>query len=90
MDSWYNRLDTDIMIIGQDWGPFSDMKKLNEQYIKKQTKENWINLIETERSNTKKLLAKYIMESSNGKMTNLDKVLCVQDKEIVIEEIILI
>lgn len=71
---WYNRLDADIMIIGQDWGPFSDMKKLNEQYIKKQTKENWINLIETERSNTKKLLAKYIMESSNGKMTNLDKV----------------
>lgn len=31
---WLNRLDSKIMIIGQDWGPFNDMKTLNELYIK--------------------------------------------------------
>ncbi len=37
---WYNRLDSNIMIIGQDWGPFEDMKKLNEKYLENLTKEN--------------------------------------------------
>jgi len=30
---WYNRLNFEIMIIGQDWGPYSDMKKLHEKYL---------------------------------------------------------
>ena len=38
---WYNRLDSEIMIIGQDWGPYSDMKKLHEKYLENPTKENW-------------------------------------------------
>ena len=49
---WYNRLDSKIMIIGQDWGPYSDMKKINEKYLENPIKENWSQLIETEKSLT--------------------------------------
>ena len=55
------------MIIGQDWGPYSDMKKFNN--LLENDKSNWKELIELEKSNTKKLLEKYIKESSNGKYT---------------------
>ena len=64
---WYNRLDSKIMIIGQDWGPYNDMKQLNEQYINNPDQENWKFLIEQEKSNTKKLLNYYIRESSENK-----------------------
>ncbi len=71
---WYNRLDSKIMIIGQDWGPFEDMKKLNEKYLESQIKENWIKLIEDEKSLTKKQLTKYLVESSNGKIDSIDNI----------------
>lgn len=64
---WLNRLNSKIMIIGQDWGPYIDMKKLYELYKKTPTKANWKYLIDQEKSNTKKLLESYIKESSNGK-----------------------
>ncbi len=51
---WYNRLDSKIMIIGQDWGPYLDMKKLNARYLENPTKDNWLKLIEDEKSLTKK------------------------------------
>lgn len=66
---WYNRLDSKIMIIGQDWGPYNDMKKINEKYLDNPTKENWIKLIENEKSLTKKQLTQYLVESSNGKIS---------------------
>jgi DNA polymerase len=69
---WYNRLDSKIMIIGQDWGPFIDMQKLNSQYTKNE--DTWDNLIEQEKSNTKKLLTQYIIESSNGKVNSLNEI----------------
>ena len=62
---WFNRLDSKIMIIGQDWGPYNDMKKLNN--LLKEDKSNWNELIELEKSNTKKLLENYIKESSNSR-----------------------
>lgn len=62
---WFNRLNSDIMIIGQDWGPYSDMKKFHD--LLKEDKSNWKDLIESEKSNTKKMLEKYIKESSNYK-----------------------
>lgn len=62
---WFNRLNAKIMIIGQDWGPYQDMKKLNEML--KKDKSNWNDLIECEKSNTKKALEKYIGLSSNYK-----------------------
>lgn len=71
---WYNRLDSKIMIIGQDWGPFEDMKKINEKYLENPTKENWFKLIEDEKSLTKKQLIKYLLESSNGKISSISDV----------------
>lgn len=64
---WTNRLDSKIMIIGQDWGPYTDMKMLNELYAKNPNKNNWKYLIEQEKSNTKKQLEYYIKETSNNK-----------------------
>lgn len=62
---WFNRLDSEIMIIGQDWGPYSDMKMFHELLNK--DKSNWKYLIESEKSNTKKMLERYIKESSNNR-----------------------
>ncbi len=69
---WYQRLDAEIMIIGQDWGPYIDMEKLNEKYQENQTRNNWKELIETEKSLTKKQLTNFIKVSSNNEVTNLD------------------
>ncbi len=71
---WYNRLDSKIMVIGQDWGPFEDMKKLNEKYLENPTRENWFKLIEDEKSLTKKQLTKYLIESSNGKINSINDI----------------
>lgn len=49
---WFNRLESDIMIIGQDWGPYRDMKNFHELLNK--DKSNWKELIESEKSATKK------------------------------------
>lgn len=62
---WFNRLDSKIMIVGQDWGPYNDMVMLNELLNEK--KSNWNEIIELEKSNTKKLLEEYIIKSSNNK-----------------------
>lgn len=62
---WFNRLNSEIVIIGQDWGPYSDMKKFNELLNK--DKSNWQELIDKEQSLTKKMLEKYISISSKNK-----------------------
>lgn len=46
-------------------GPYSDMRKLHN--LLNEDKCNWNELIELEKSNTKKMLEKYIKESSNNK-----------------------
>lgn len=66
---WFNRLNSKIMIIGQDWGPYSDMEKLNKLYLKDSNESNWKYLIEQEKSTTKKQLEYYINESSNNRYT---------------------
>ena len=61
------------MIIGQDWGPFQDIKKLHDSYVKNQTEDNWNFLINQEKSMTKRMLTKYLIESSkknNEKILN--------------------
>ena len=50
---WFNRLNSEIMIIGQDRGPYVDMETLHQLYMQNPTKSNWENLIEQEKSNTK-------------------------------------
>lgn len=69
---WYRRLDSDIMIIGQDWGPYQDMKEFYGKYILNETSENWDMLIEQEKSLTKKLLTKYIIDSARLSSIDLD------------------
>ena len=54
---WYNRLDSKVFIIGQDWGPFEDMQKLHERFIQG---EDWNTLINDEKSLTKKNLEKFL------------------------------
>ena len=61
---WFNRLDSKIMIVGQDWGPYNDMKKFS--HLLESDKSNWIEINELEKSNTKKLLNYYIKQSSNN------------------------
>lgn len=63
---WYQRVDSDMMIIGQDWGPYEEMKKLHDEYLVERTPENWDRLIEKEKSLTKKMLTKYLVESSKN------------------------
>lgn len=54
---WMNHLDASVMIIGQDWGPCEDMKKLYERFC---LGENWKYLIEEEKSLTKRNLIKFL------------------------------
>lgn len=58
---WLNHLDADVMIIGQDWGPYKDMELLYKRYV---NGEKWVDLINEEKSLTKKNLFKFL------KMTN--------------------
>ncbi len=71
---WYNRLNSQIMIIGQDWGPYEEMRRLNLEYNNAKNNENWKKLIDSEKSLTKKQLYKYLIESSNGKLKSLDDI----------------
>ena len=68
---WLNRLNFKIMVIGQDWGPYNDMKKLHELLNKE--KSNWVKLIDSEKNTTKKRLEMFIKETSNNKY-NLDNI----------------
>lgn len=61
---WYTRLNSKIMLIGQDWGPYTDMKKFNKLYMDMTTKENWKKLIDQEKSMTKKMLTNYLIKSA--------------------------
>lgn len=71
---WSNRLDTNIMIIGQDWGPFNDMKALNNKYLEDKTIDNWEKIMDEEKSLTKKQLISFLRESSNGKLTDISHI----------------
>lgn len=54
---WLNHLDSEIMIIGQDWGPYQDIKKLYDAY---KSGKNWNTLMDFEKSLTKKNLIKFL------------------------------
>lgn len=71
---WYSRLDANLMIIGQDWGPFQDMEKLNKMYLENKVEDNWNILIETEKSTTKKMLTKYLNIASDNRIKDLNNI----------------
>ena len=62
---WFNRLDSEIMIIGQDWGPYNDMRRVHD--LLNEDKSNWKEVIELEKSSTKKMLGYYIEKSLGDK-----------------------
>lgn len=62
---WFNRLNSEIMIIGQDWGPYCDMKAIHDDL--NENKSNWNEIMENEKSSTKRSLENYIRKSSNNK-----------------------
>ena len=61
------------MVIGQDWGPYNDMKKFYNEYIKDKTEKNWKRIIEQEKSMTKKMLESYLVQSAENHNINIDK-----------------
>lgn len=54
---WFNRLDSRVFIIGQDWGPFEDMRLLYERFV---NGESYNYLIDQEKSLTKRNLEKFL------------------------------
>ena len=69
---WYNRLNSKIMIIGQDWGPYNDMMKFHDAYVTEKNTSNWEKIMECENSLTKKMLTKFLIESASIYNINLD------------------
>jgi uracil-DNA glycosylase family 4 len=67
---WYNRLSSKIFVVGQDWGPESDMMFFYNRYKelckknKNDEKENWSQIISEEKSITKKMLTKFLIKSA--------------------------
>ena len=70
---WYNRLNSDIMVIGQDWGPYNDMNKFYNEYIKEKTESNWKRIIKQEKSMTKKMLERYLVQSAENNNIDINK-----------------
>lgn len=70
---WQNRLNANIMIIGQDWGPYVEMQKFYNEYKKSETIENWKHLIEEEKSLTKRNLKKFIYQSAQNNSIQLEE-----------------
>lgn len=58
---WYSRLDSKIMIIGQDWGPYQDIVMLYEKF---KSGGDYQELIDSEKSLTKKKLFKFLSKSA--------------------------
>lgn len=69
---WYRRLDSKIMVVGQDWGPYYEMKKINEKYLEKENENTWNDIIEEEKSITKKMLTKYLLKSAKDGNINTE------------------
>ena len=63
---WYSRIDADIMIIGQDWGPLVDMEKYRNEYIEllKTDEDAWYKLVKREENLTHKKLVKFLEKSA--------------------------
>lgn len=71
---WKNRLDAKVMVIGQDWGPYKEMLDLYFEYAKDMSKEKYQELMDSEKSRTKKNLVEFMVTSSKGKISNLDDI----------------
>lgn len=72
---WYSRIDSDIMIIAQDWGTYSDMLKYREEYINllSTDEEAWYTLINRQDTLVHKKLYKYLKKSAELEKYELEE-----------------
>lgn len=75
---WINRSDSKIMIVGQDWGPYTDMQSAFERYRKlfsivKNEKEAWRSIVNQKESMTKSLMTEFIVRSAANYDINLNE-----------------
>ena len=75
---WVNRIDSKIMIVGQDWGPYIDMQSYSEKYKKlssilKSEEKAWRIIINEKESMTKSLMTEFILRSAANYNINLDE-----------------
>lgn len=72
---WYTRIESNIMIIGDDCGSYTDMVKYREKYIKKLASDEdaWENLVNEEETLIHKNIIKFLKESSELEKYPLDK-----------------
>ena len=70
---WYNRFESDLFIVGQDWGPYQDMESLYQKY---KNGDDYQELLNSEKSLTKKKLFNYLSISSKleNHECNLDNI----------------
>lgn len=68
---WHQKLDARVLVVGQDWGPISDIKKISHEYKtlvdkmgEDQTQNIWRTLARQVRSNTGKKLLEFMHQSA--------------------------
>jgi len=72
-DNIDNLIDKEVPRLQMQEENFRQLQK-KFAILQEENKNNWRRLIETEKSSTKKMLTKYIVESSKGKVNNLDEI----------------
>lgn len=66
---WLNRGDSQLMIVGQDWGPYVDMVKLHDKYCDlvaegQDKRKAWSDIVNEPESMTKKMMKEFIIKSA--------------------------
>ena len=73
---WINRSEAKIMIVGQDWGPYTDMYKYYERYsnmiiLGEKEEDAWKSIVDEKESMTKQLLKEFLVRSAEVYDINL-------------------
>ncbi len=75
---WVNRSESKIMIVGQDWGPYIDMQKINNRYrrlvdLGENEECAWKTVVNEKESMTKSLMTEFIIRSAAQYDINIDE-----------------
>lgn len=72
---WYSRIDSKIMVIAQDWGPYTDMLKYREEYIEllSTDEDAWKTIVNKQDTLVHKKLYKFLKESAKLEKYNLEE-----------------
>lgn len=72
---WIDRSQAKIMIVGQDWGPYTDMCKAHSRYadfVDDVHNALWKNIVREPESMTNRMMTKYIIESASHYNIQID------------------